>query len=170
MSDIDKLQEKITPHWGLDELENVLDPDVEMNSWRTKEKRHLWRDGVIEQGGNTDNLRKILLPVVDWDNGEAAICLWAGQIKKAQELRDNESPYTSAEDIEASLIERIGTPANVEYEYTRSDLAKNIMPIIESAAITQLRPEVWKDDEKALERVEMVCKEYVNDRIGGFTH
>jgi hypothetical protein len=148
MSNKNMLQNQVTPYWDEAELDDVLFPKGNVVESDKKIQRDALKSAITDEIEEMEDLRRILSSVVGWKNKEIAIALWAGHIEKAEELRSQSEKFDSPESVEAALIERFAQPIYQETDYNK-------------APISDLRPEVWTDDDRALEQIRWCLDEYV---------
>lgn len=166
MPDKQDWRAEITPHWSDEELNEVLNPPRNGIDSDEMIQRDKFRDAVrARTDEDTNRLRSVAHAVVKWKNGDVALALWAGHIQRAEELRDNSQSYQSVESVEVGLIERIAQPAYEEKDFNRQELVDHILPVIRSSPLTELRPDVWGDDQRSRNRVESVIDEYVDEIV-----
>jgi len=154
------LQAQITPVWTDEELDAVLDPSVGVLESEAREQRNRLASAI--EASDVDaprDLESVLVEFVRWRNGNTAIALWAGHVDRADEMRGKASPFDDAEAVERSLVERVGQPAHNEAEVGAAQLVATVVPIVRASPVSQLRPELWADDERARERVRSVLEE-----------
>jgi hypothetical protein len=161
MSNKNMLQNQVTPYWDEAELDDVLFPKGNVVESDKKIQRDALKSAITDEIEEMEDLRRILSSVVGWKNKEIAIALWAGHIEKAEELRSQSEKFDSPESVEAALIERFAQPIYQETDYNKAQLVEKLLPIIRASPISDLRPEVWTDDDRALEQIRWCLDEYV---------
>ncbi|WP_255197063.1 hypothetical protein [Halorarius litoreus] len=157
------LQSQVDPLWTEDELDDFL--NLQGGAIISKEKKQ--RDALakqIEQQSTypTSNIRRLISAMLGWKNNSAAVALWSGHIEKAEEIRGR--PYRDAKDVEDALIERVVQPAYEEQDIDKMEAMEGTLPIMETSVIAQLRPEIWKNEQKARKRVQEAIDEYVEKK------
>jgi hypothetical protein len=157
------LQEKVSTFWSENELEEILDPTDNVIISDEKIQRDALMQAVKTQTEDTEHLRSMMSAVVGWDNKEPAIALWGGHIEKANELRTQSDDLSSPESVETALIERFSQPVYQERDFTKTQLAEKLLPVVRSSPISQLRPGIWERDERAIERIHQILDEYVDE-------
>jgi hypothetical protein len=165
MSDQQSLQNKIEPCWTEYELKNVLHPTDNIVRSDEKVQRDKLKKAIENRAERTEDLRKLISPVVNWDNKETAIALWAGHIDKANTLRGESGNLTSPKSAEAALIERFAQPVYEEQNIAKAQLVRKLLPIVRASPISQFRPEIWSDEDQACEQIRWVLDEHV-DKMG----
>lgn len=165
MSKVGVLQQEISPYWTASELGDVLYPTGNVIVSDEKRQRDRLKRAIETERGEIEGLGELPSAVVGWENRETAIALWAGHVEKANELRASGEDYTSAESVEAALIERFSQPAYEQLDWSKAGLVDRILPIVRASPISRLRPEIRDDEERARERVRQILDEHV-ERIG----
>lgn len=167
MSDWEDLQQRITPYWSESELNEVLYPTGNLIDSDKKIQRDNLKQAIEDQYDDTEDILSTVSAVVQWDNKEAAIALWAGQIKVAEELRSDDEMYNSPEAVEIALIERFAQPVYEERGVTEPQIVDKMFLVVQSSPISDLRPHVWRDEKYARDWIREILDEYVDRKQWG---